>query len=160
MSLAMSGGNVKRASRDTGVPEQTVRNWKRNWEANGGIPAEVAEKVEGELAPAFMDTAISVRDQALQKIAEFIPHTEPKDLDKLIKIVGILDDKVRLAAGLATQRKEVTHTLPSPEELRELAKSFAIGAVEAAALRDEAIIDAEVVEQAEPLALEQPFLRD
>jgi transcriptional regulator with PAS, ATPase and Fis domain len=28
-SLEASGGNVKRAARETGVPENTVRNWKK-----------------------------------------------------------------------------------------------------------------------------------
>lgn len=70
--------------------------------------------------------------------------------------MGVLDDKTRMALGLATSRTEVTHSLPSPEEMRLLAQSYADGAVSAALERDEAIIDVTVEEQA-PRALVSPL---
>lgn len=85
-----------------------------------------------------------------------MPNVEVRDIGKLATIVGILDDKTRMAKGLATSRTEVTHSLPSPEDMRKLAQSYADGAVSAALERDEAIIDAEVVEQA-PRALISPL---
>lgn len=157
MSLAISGGNVKRASRETNVPEQTVRNWKKKWDDEGGPPPEVSDVVETKIAPQFVETATRVRDAALAKIEELIPETDVKDLARLVTVFGTADDKIRLALGLATSRKEVTHSLPSPEEMRELAQSFAQGAVEAALNRDADIIDVTVEEQAELPALHSPL---
>lgn len=85
-----------------------------------------------------------------------LPEVSAKDIGKLATIVGILDDKTRMAKGLATSRTEVTHTGPSPEDLRALAKSYANEAVSEALVRDEAIIDVTVEEQA-PRALISPL---
>jgi transposase-like protein len=148
MSLGISDGNVKRATRETGVPEQTVRNWKKSW-AEKGPPEGVVTSAEDKVIPGFVEAAVSTRDAALMKIQEMLPQTTVKDLSNLIKVVGILDDKVRMALGLATQRVEHTSALPSPEEMREIGREFAQGAIEASHTR-EAIIDAEIVEQAIP----------
>lgn len=147
MSLGISDGNVKRATRETGVPEQTVRNWKKAW-AENGPPEGVVTSAEVTVIPGFVEAAVSTRDSALLKIQELMPQTTVKDLANLIKIVGILDDKVRMALGLATSRVEHQTSLPSAEEMREAGRDFAKGAISAALIRDEAIIDAELVEQA------------
>lgn len=84
-----------------------------------------------------------------------LPEVSAKDIGKLATIVGILDDKTRMAKGLATSRTEVTHTV-SPEDMRTLAISFAADAVSEALIRDEAIIDVTVEEQA-PKALLSPL---
>jgi transposase-like protein len=150
MSLGISGGNVLRACRETGVPQQTVRNWKKKWDVEGGPNEGIADAAESKVIPGFVKMASTVRDEALKKIHELLPKTDVKDLAKLATIVGIMDDKVRLASGLATSRKEVQHSLPSPEEMRALGKGYAAGAISAALERDEAIIDAEVVQQVRP----------
>lgn len=143
--LTVNKGNVLRTSRETGVPQQTVRDWKKEWETRG-VPAPVEEIAE-EIAGEFVETALRVRDKALAQIELLIPDTRASDIQKLATIVGILEDKRRMAEGLATKRTEVTHTLPSPEEMRDLMSGFVSGAVEAARERDAVIIDAEVVEQ-------------
>lgn len=151
----MTGGNVLRAVRETGVPQQTVRNWKRKW-ARDGPPEAMIEVAEAQVIPDFVETATRVRNKALGQIELLLPNTDVKDLAKLATIVGIMDDKVRLALGLATSRKEVNHSLPSAEAMRELGKSFAVGAVAVAHERDAAIIDVVPEEQA-PRALLSPL---
>jgi hypothetical protein len=59
--------------------------------------------------------------------------------------VGIMDDKIRLASGLATKRTETVHTLPSREDMKELMGGFVDGLVSAAESRATEIVDAEVV---------------
>lgn len=93
----------------------------------------------------------------MSKLEELIPEATVRDLAKLSTIVGVLDDKTRMALGLATSRTEVTHSLPSPEEIRSLAQTYAAGAVTAALERDGAIIDAEVVEQSPMRELVSPL---
>ena len=60
-----------------------------------------------------------------------------------------MDDKIRLASGLATKRTETVHTLPSREEMKELMGGFAEGLVEAAEARTGEIIEVEAEEQPE-----------
>jgi hypothetical protein len=43
-----------------------------------------------------------------------------------------MDDKLRLAQGLATKRTETVHTLPSKEDMKELMSGFSEGLVAAA----------------------------
>lgn len=152
----MSGGLVKRAAKETGVPEQTVRNWKRRWDVEG-LPESIGKELDTKVLPDFVTQALRVRDLALTKIEEVIPEATIKNLPALGTIVGILEDKVRMAQGLATSRTEVTHSLPSPEEMRTLAQSYAQGAVSAALERDEAIIDAEEIVEQAPRALLSPL---
>ena len=145
VALAVNNGNVLRSSRDTGVPQQTVRNWKMESEA--GDTKQAVSIMSIEAAGDFAERAASVRDKALQQLDDLIPHADVKDIGKLATIVGIMEDKIRLAMGLATSRTEVAHTLPDPEELRKALAEYTQEAVSAALERDAVIIDAEVVEQ-------------
>jgi hypothetical protein len=90
---------------------------------------------------AFVDHASRVRKQAMEKLEELIPQAESKQLSAIATVVGIMDDKIRLASGLATKRTETVHTLPTREEMQELMSGFADNLV--AAANDRA---AEVVE--------------
>ena len=108
-------GNIARVSRDTGVPEATIRDWRDEWE-NNGIPPEVKALMQHD-ASGFAEQAERVRDRALQELRKRIPEMTGKDLAVAI---GILTDKSMRSRGLATSKVEHVRELPSPEEIREL----------------------------------------
>lgn len=145
--LAANEGNVKRTSRDTGVPVSTIRRWRDEWARQESLPdISTLEVVVGN----FADKAESIRWKALVELERQLSTAKPGDL---IKIVGILDDKITRARGLADRTVEHRHVLPSAEELRELVSGFAEATRQAALERADEIIDAEIVEQADLPAL-------
>jgi ribosomal protein L10 len=65
---------------------------------------------------------------------------------ELITTIGVLDDKIRLAKGLATSKVEHSSSLPPAAELQAVLAGVVQGAIAAAERRDE-VIDAEVVSE-------------
>lgn len=135
--------NVRKTSRDCNIPHGTFRYWVREWEENGP-PEEVLDKIP-EQQYLFVNHANRVREQAMHKLEELIPEAEVKQLSAIATVVGIMDDKIRLASGLATKRTETVHTLPSREDMKELMSGFVDGLVGAAESRASEIVDAEVI---------------
>lgn len=142
VTLTANDGNIKRTSRDTGIPEQTIRNWKNEWVEN---PPELSEE-QLEEALVFVSRAEQIRDSALEALARKIQKDELKG-SELITAIGVLDDKITRAKGLATGRVEHVHQLPSVDEVRDLLKGAMQGAIEAAAQRQQEIVDADVVQE-------------
>jgi transposase-like protein len=139
--LTANNGNIKRTARETGVPESTVRNFKRKFETNP--PA--AEAVETEVSSGdYVTELTTVRKEVLTALRKEIPYMKGQ---QLAITLGILDDKLTRARGLATDRTEHVHTLPSPEELALAGQMLAAGAIEAAKNRQREIADAEIREQ-------------
>jgi len=66
-----------------------------------------------------------------------------KQLSAIATVVGIMDDKIRLAQGLATKRTETVHTLPTREEMKELMSGFADSLVSAAEDRASEVVEIE-----------------
>jgi hypothetical protein len=62
-------------------------------------------------------------------------------------VLGILDDKIARAKGLADRVTEHKITLPSRDDIVAALEGLRQGAIEAAVARDEVIVEAEVVEQ-------------
>lgn len=145
LSLSQGQGNIRRASRETGIPEQTIRDWKRVWDSEG-VPEEVQEALVQETEDS-LNRMERVRDKALALIEGRLHEHKPRELATLF---GILDDKIRLTKGLATQRTETVSALPSPEEMKALFQGMVVGAIAAQAKREEEVI---VVEQADHPAL-------
>jgi transposase-like protein len=145
--------NTRKTSREFNVPHGTLRYWVKEWEANGP-PPEIENKIS-DAAYEFVNHANRVREQAMLKLEELIPDAEVKQLGTLATVVGIMDDKIRLASGLATKRTENTYVLPSKTEVKELMGAFVEGIVNAAEDRVDNIIDVEVVEQPD-LGLPKP----
>lgn len=145
--LAANEGNVKRTSRDTGVPVSTIRRWRDEWARQESLPdISQLEVAIGD----FADKAESIRWKALVELERQLSTAKPGDL---IKIVGILDDKITRARGLADRTVEHRHVLPSAEELHALVSGFAEATRQAALERVVEIEDAEIVEQAPLRAL-------
>ena len=145
--LAANEGNIKRTSRDTGVPVSTLRRWRDEWTKKESLPSpEQLDTAVGD----FANKAETIRWKALVELERQLTIANPADL---IKIVGILDDKVTRAHGLADRTVEHRHVLPSAEELHQLVSGFAEATRQAALERADDIIDAEVVEQADLPAL-------
>lgn len=149
VALAVNDGNVARSSRDTGVAESTVRDWKQTWDAEG-VPLEI-QNLADSIATGFVHDAERVRDKALKALEQAIDAGEVKS-QNLITVVGVLEDKIRLGKGLATSRKETVHSLPDPQEVQNQLAGAVLAVLEAARDRELDIIDAEVVE-ASPEAL-------
>lgn len=147
LALEINKGNIKATHRDTGVPYMTIKSWKDRWEKEG-VPATVSDALPLVTAE-FVDEAVQVRDGALLKIKELLPQARIQDLRSLATLIGILDDKVRLAQGLATSRSEAVHIHVDPEEIGNQIGSHIRAALESAAQRADEIIDGEVVEQAD-----------
>lgn len=137
--------NVRKTSREFNIPHGTLRYWVKEWEANGP-PPEIEDKIAND-AYAFVDHANRVREQAMLKLEELIPQAESKQLSAIATVVGIMDDKIRLASGLATKRTENTYVLPSKQDVQELMGAFVEGIVGAAEDRAGEVVDVEVVEQ-------------
>lgn len=139
--------NVRKTCRDIGVPHSTFRYWVLEWEENGP-PDSIIDKLPQQVYE-FVHHASRVRETAMRKLEELIPEAEVKQLSAIATVVGIMDDKIRLASGLATKRTETVHTLPTRDEMKELMSGLVDGIVSAAESRTEDIIDAVVVEQPE-----------
>tara|TARA_R110000823_G_scaffold277831_2_gene396329 strand:- start:13453 stop:13968 length:516 start_codon:yes stop_codon:yes gene_type:complete len=145
--------NVRKTSREFGIPHGTLRYWTKEWEESGP-PAELNDIIAND-AYEFVHHANRVREQAMLKLEELIPQAESKQLSAIATVVGIMDDKIRLASGLATKRTENTYVLPSQSDVKELMGAFVEGLVGSAIDRANEVIDVEVVEQPE-LGLPKP----
>ena len=145
--------NVRKTSREFGIPHGTLRYWTKEWEANG--PPEELNDIIANDAYEFVHHANRVREQAMLKLEELIPQAESKQLSAIATVVGIMDDKIRLASGLATKRTENTYVLPSQSDVKELMGAFVEGLISAADDRANEVIDVEVVEQPD-LGLPKP----
>jgi transposase-like protein len=136
--LAANDGNVKRTARETGIPESTVRNFKREFEKN---PPET-EVVEAELESGDYVTQLeTLRNELAVALRQKIPDMTG---NQLAVSYGIIDDKLTRARGLATERTEHVHSLPSAEELALAGQMLATGAIEAARRRHDELAEAEV----------------
>lgn len=143
IALQANEGNVLRTTRETGIPQTTLRRWKDEWDRNGA--PDTSDPVVAKALDDYAAEAVLVRDFALTTLKHKIPDAKPGEL---ITIIGVLDDKITRARGLATSRTEHTVKLPSREDLLELIGSGARQIAEATVIREEEIIDAQVVEQA------------
>lgn len=143
VALTVNENNVTRTSRDTGVPPATIRDWRKEWET-GGVPPEVMALTE-TVASDFVTAAERVRDLALEHLEQSIRTGDLKS-EKLITVVGVLEDKIRLGKGLATSRSETVHKMPAPDELRETLGTYIQEALEKTQQREEEIKQTEGVE--------------
>lgn len=139
--------NVRKTCRDANIPHSTFRYWVQEWEESGP-PDSVVDKLP-EQVYEFVHHASRVRETAMKKLEELIPEAEVKQLSAIATVVGIMDDKIRLASGLATKRTETVHTLPTRDEMKELMSGLVDGIVGAAEIRAGDIIDVEIEEQPE-----------
>lgn len=142
VALQANDNNVTRTARETGVPEPTIRSWRKVWEAEG--PPDVTAVAEA--AADFIEEAERVRNLALKTIEEKMPGAT---VSALIAVVGVLDDKITRSRGLASSRSEVVHRheLPAAEDLKDAIREVAAKAMEIAVAREADIIDAEIVEE-------------
>jgi transposase-like protein len=133
--------NIRATARQCGIGHTTIAYWVKQWEKDGP-PERLDDKIRAN-AYEFVHHASSVREQAMKKLEELIPEAEIKQLGTLATVVGIMDDKIRLAQGLATKRTETVHTLPTKEEMKELMGGFADSLVSAAEDRASEVVEIE-----------------
>jgi hypothetical protein len=145
--LTTNEGNVKRTSRDTGLPESTVRAYKKKWETEG------PPKIEEEIAAAITDYVGEMektRDLALQRMHERLLD-DKGTLPQIATVFGVLTDKIDRAKGIGSEHTvHHQHHLPSPDEIRATLGSLVQGALVAHQQREEDIEDAEFTEQPTP----------
>lgn len=134
VALEANNGSVKAASRDTGFPESTVRRWRDQFKTQGPPNMESVEAAIGD----FSKDADRVRGKALAALEQQIDSGQAKARE-LITIVGVLDDKVTRARGLATSRTEHTLALPSADDLRAVLGPAVQAALDAAQRRESEI---------------------
>jgi len=145
--LEMNDGNRKRTARDLGLPLSTLRRWADDWEKQKNLPAaEALIQATGD----FLQDAERVRNLALQKMEAKLANGEGT-VAQIATVMGILDDKIARAKGIADRVTEHKITLPSRDDIVAALQGLQQGAIEAAAARDEVIVEAEL---AEPKALE------
>lgn len=144
LALQVNKGNVARTHRDTGVPEQTIRDWKKQFETDGPPNLELVEEIRGD----FLDSAERVRDKLIQSYEKALDGGKINP-DKMPVHIGILTDKIQLLRGMATSRSEQSVALPSADQMRELAGGVFNAMLEAVSKQDERsqdIIEAEYSE--------------
>lgn len=133
--------NIRATARQCGMNHTTVAYWVKQWEKDGP-PERLDDKIRAN-AYEFVHHASSVREKAMKKLEELIPDAEVKQLSAIATVVGIMDDKIRLAQGLATKRTETVHALPTKDDLKELMSGFAEGLVGAAEERAQEVVQIE-----------------
>lgn len=137
--LETNQGNVKRTARDCNLPESTIRRWRDLWKEDGPPDLDVVAPVVTD----FVENAERVRDAALTVLEGKLDSATPS---ALVATIGMLQDKVSIARGLATSRHETVHALPSPQEIAETLGAVLQGAIAAAKARDHDILEADIVD--------------
>jgi transposase-like protein len=144
--LEMNDGNVKRTARDLGLPISTLRRWRDDWEMAKNLPAaEDLILATGD----FLEDAERVRNLSLRVLEEKLLAGQGT-VAQVATVLGVLDDKIARARGLADRVTEHKITLPSRDEIVAALDGLRQGAIAAAVERDEVIVEAEL---AEPKAL-------
>lgn len=147
VQLEMNEGNVKRTARDLGLPPSTLRKWRDEWENDKNLPAAEAQlQATGD----FLEDAERVRNLALRKLEAKITNNEGT-VAQVATVLGILDDKIARAKGIADRVTEHKITLPSRDEIAAALAGLQQGAIAAAEERDEVIVEAELVEDRKAL---------
>lgn len=141
-ALEVNDGNIKRTARELGLPVSTLRRWRDQWEKDQNLPA--AEDLIAATGD-FLEDAERVRNLGLQKLEAKLLNNEGT-VAQISTVIGILDDKIARAKGLADRVTEHKITLPSRDEIVQALAGLQQGAIEAAAMRDEVIVEAELVE--------------
>lgn len=102
VALRSNDGNIAATSRDTGIPEQTVRDWRKQFEVN---PPDLSllEQVTND----FLTKAETVRDLLLEKYHEAVKANKIGP-EKMPVHIGILTDKITLVKGITRQKAEST----------------------------------------------------
>lgn len=136
VSLTVNDNNIKRTHRDTGIPESTIRDWRAEWDRDG-VPPELLE-VSETIATDVLGEMEEVRDLALVALKAAIKSGDLKN-EKLITVIGVLEDKIRLGKGLVTSRSETVQSLPDPKELQELLGGYIRDSLDLAKKREEEI---------------------
>lgn len=128
-ALAVFKGNVKATATNLGLPQQTVRDWKKSWERDG-IPEVILDKSK-PILDEFYDRAVRIRDILLDTLEKRIEIDDITTKD-VITSIGIFTDKIRLIEGLPTARQETVSSGVDPEELGRALARIAKGAIEVA----------------------------
>jgi transposase-like protein len=141
-ALEVNDGNVKRTARELSLPISTLRRWRDDWEANKNLPAaEDLILATGD----FIEDAERVRDLSL-RVLEHKLQAGQGTVAQVATVLGVLDDKIARAKGLADRVTEHKITLPSRDDIVAALDGLRMGAIEAAVARDEVIVEAELVE--------------
>lgn len=148
--LVINDGNTYRTSKDTGIPNNTIRDWVKLWEAEGP-PAAIEMEATAELE-SYIAEAEDTRMLTLRQIKQLVPQAGVKELGALNAIQGTLTDKIDRAKGMVMNKTEVRHELPDPAKAASFMAQFLAATLDMAKEREQDIIDVEVVEQA-PVAL-------
>lgn len=145
--LTANEGIVKRTARETGVPEQTVRRWRDEWEKDGPPSSQEIEIAAGD----FVDEADGLRKLGLTalrgKLELLIQNPKDVNVAQVTTLVGILTDKIDRARGLDIRRPEDTAVPLNAGQIRELLVGYTDAMRELSSAREEEIIEAEIVEQ-------------
>lgn len=149
VALAVTEGSVKGAARETGIPETTVRRWKKEFEQSGPPEPQAIDEAVGD----FLDKAEGIQWKALLALESKIDQASPRDL---ITVIGILNDKITRARGVADKTVEHVHRLPPADEIRDRLVELASGAVAASRLREHELVEVALREQPERLGLPAP----
>jgi transposase-like protein len=129
VALEANEGIVKRTARETGVAEQTIRDWKKQAE-RGALTAGVQDALPAA-ASEFATKTERVRDLMLDQLEAKVINDDLNGRD-LITGIGVLTDKLRITRGEATSRTETVQESSTPQEIGEsiygfLSRAFAAG---------------------------------
>lgn len=140
--LEVNEGNIKRTARDLDVPPSTMRRWRDEWQASKNLPAaEDLIVATGD----FIEDAERVRNLSLRVLENKLARGEGT-VAQVATVLGVLDDKISRAKGLADRVTEHKITLPNREDIVAALDALRQGAISAARDRDAEVVDAELVE--------------
>lgn len=148
LTLEVNKGAVAPTSRDTGVPEATVRDWKNQFKTN---PPDIT--IVEEQRSEFIDKAEQIRDELMSQYFDALRRKEVKP-DRMPVHIGIFVDKIQLLRHNARDKTEARLALPTADEAREMFKGLVAGALDMARERDQDIID--YVDEEQPKGLPAP----
>lgn len=141
LAIELHQGSVAKASRDCGIPKQTLFNWKQAWEKDG-LPKELIAEMQIERGDA-LNEMIHVRDKAIRRLGSMVERAT--SARELATVVGILDDKIHRMKAMNPVEKPRQDV--SPEDVRSALGDMLLDAIGAAAERRRDIVEVEVVEE-------------
>lgn len=146
VTLKVNNNNVTRTSRDTGIPQRTIRDMRESFQTR-----PPSEDLVSEFSDKFMSDAKEIREMAMQVMKQRIPDAK---LGELNSVVGTLTDKINLLRGVGA-KSQVDHVLHLPDR-EELQASLGPIVAEAIAQSRE-VQEADIIEGTatvvEPLAI-------